>query len=123
MTAFVNTTVRPVPAPAQVMRKDAAALADPKLTAAVESFLAAAAASQEAWSDLTRAQTSGPDPVPAEAEYLRDEAQYRWDMLATGWAEHLLPKQVREAGAEYVRPKIVHTPVVQTGPVDWSRGR
>lgn len=118
MTAVVET-----PAPAQVMREDAAALADPKLTAAVESFLVAAAASQEAWSNLTRAQTSGPDGPTPEAEYLHGEAQYRWDILATGWAEHLLPQQVREAGAEYVRPKVVHTVVVQSGPVDWSKGR
>lgn len=106
---------------AHVMRESAAALADPALDVAVEAFLAADAASQEAWSNLTRAQACGPDPVPAETEHLRDEAQYRWDLLATGWAENLLPKQVREAGAEYVRPKVVHAPVAQSGPVDWSR--
>ena len=120
MTAIVETTV---PTRTQAMRESAAALADPKLTAAVESFLAAHEASEEAWSHLTRAQVSGPAPVAPEAEYLHDEAQYRWDLLATGWAEHLLPSEVREAGAEYVRPKIVHTPVVQSGPVDWSKGR
>ncbi|NUQ98896.1 MAG: hypothetical protein HOY79_20825 [Streptomyces sp.] len=124
MTAVVETTARPVSTPAQVMRSSASALADPKLAAAVESFLAADAASQEAWSNLTRAQVSGPDPVSAEAEYLHDEAQYRWDLLAAGWAEHLIPAEAREAGADYVRPKIVHTPVAaQTRPWDWSKGR
>jgi hypothetical protein len=120
VTAAVETTA---PSRAQVMRESAAALADTGLTRAVEAFLAANAAWQEAWSNLTRAQASGPDPVPANTEFLHDEAQHYWDVLATGWAENLLPKQVREAGAEYARPKIVHTPVVQSGPCDWSRGR
>lgn len=106
---------------ADVMRESAAAPADPALGAAVESFLTADAASRQAWSNLTRAQVCGPDAVPAEVEYLRGEAQHYWDLLATGWAENLLPKQVREAGAEYVRPKVVHAPVAQSGPVDWSR--
>lgn len=100
-----------------------ATLADSKLMAAVESFLAAHKASNEAWSNLTRAQISGPDPVAPEAEYLHDEAQYRWDLLATGWAENLIPAEAREAGKEYVRPKIVHTVVARSGPLDWSQGR
>lgn len=108
---------------AEVLRGEAAALADPALDAAVESFLAAHTASVEAWSNLTRAQVSGPDPISPEAEYLHDEAQHRWDLLATGWAENLLPAEVRAAGAEYVRPKIRHVVVEQTGPCDWSRGR
>lgn len=108
---------------AEVMRGEAAALADPALTAAVEDFLAAHAASEQAWSELSRAQVSGPDPVSPEAEFLHDEAQYRWDLLATGWAENLLPAKARAAGAEYVRPKIRHVVVEQSGPCDWSRGR
>lgn len=109
--------------PAEVMRKHAAALGNPGLSAAVESFLAAHAASEEAWANLSRAQISGPDPIPPQVEYLRDEAQHHWDLLATGWAEPLIPAEAREAGKEYVRPKIVHTVVVQTEPIDWSRGR
>lgn len=108
---------------ADVMRDGAAALADDKLTRAVEDFLAAHAASEEACSNLTRAQISGPDPVPSQAEYLRDEAQYRWDLLATGWAEHLIPAAAREAGVDYTRPKIRHIAVKQTRPCDWSQGR
>lgn len=108
---------------AEVMRGGAAALADDKLTRAVEDFLAADAALQEACADLTRAQISGPDPVPPQVEYLRGEAQHSWDLLASGWAEHLIPAEAREAGAEYTRPKVRHVAVVQTGPCDWSKGR
>lgn len=108
---------------AEVLRGEASAQADPKLTAAVEDFLAAHAASVEAWSTLTRAQISGPDPISPEAEYLHDEAQCHWDLLATGWAENLIPAKARAAGAEYVRPKIRHVVVEQSGPCDWSRGR
>lgn len=108
---------------AETLRDSAAALADAKLTAAVEDFLAAHAASEQAWSELSRAQVSGPDPVSPEAEFLHDEAQYRWDLLATGWAENLIPAKAREAGAEYVRPKIRHVVVEQSEPCDWSKGR
>lgn len=108
---------------AEVMHSEAAALADDKLTRAAEDFLAADAALQEACADLTRAQISGPDPVPPQVEYLHDEAQYRWDLLASGWAEHLIPARAREAGTEYVRPKVRHVVVEQSGPCDWSRGR
>lgn len=108
---------------AEVMRGEAAALADPALTAAVEDFLAAHAASEQAWSELSRAQISGPDPVSPEAEYLHDEAQYCWDLLASGWAEHLIPVEARDAGTDYARPKIVHEPVTGSGPWDWSKSR
>lgn len=108
-------------APDASWAKSAALPTASTLDATMKAFLAADAASQQAWSSLTRAQICGPDPVPAEAEYLRGEAQHYWDLLATGWPENLLPKRVREAGAEYVRPKIVHAPVVQSGPVDWSQ--
>jgi hypothetical protein len=93
------------------------------LASAIEDFLATHKAAHEARSNLTRAQSCGPDPVPTEVEYLVGEAQHCWDLLATGWAESLLPKQVREAGAEYLRPKVLHAPVAQSGPVDWARGR
>lgn len=118
MTAVVES-----PAPAQVMRSSAATLADEKLSAAVESFLCAAAAAAEALSNLTPAQASGPDGWPPHTEYLVDEAQHRWDVLARGWAEGLLPPEAREAGAEYARPKVVCVPVAQSGPWDWSKGR
>lgn len=108
---------------AEVMRGGAAALADDKLMRAVEDFLAADTALQEACADFTRAQISGPDPVPPQAEFLHDEAQYRWDLLATGWAEHLIPASAREVGAQYARPKVRHVVVEQSGPCDWSRGR
>lgn len=91
---------------------------------AVEAFLAAHAASAEAWSNLTRAHVSGPDAVPPGAEFWHYEAQYCWDMLATGWAEHLIPAEAREVGADYARPKVVHEPVKpMLFPVaqDWSR--
>lgn len=108
---------------AETLRDAADALADPALNAAVEDFLAAHAASEQAWSELSRAQASGPDPISPEAEYLHDEAQYRWDLLASGWAEHLIPAEAREAGADYARPKIVHEPVTGSGPWDWSKSR
>lgn len=106
-----------------VMRESAAALADRSLQDAVESFLAAHAEAEEAWLSLSRAQISGPDPVSPQAEFLLDEAQCRWDLLAAGWAEHLIPAEAREAGKDYARPKIRHVAVVQTAPVDWSKGR
>lgn len=107
----------------RALRESAAALSPLSLGAAVEAFLAAHAASEEAWSNLTRAQACGPDPVPAEAEYLRDEAGRCWDLLATGWAEHLIPAEARDAGVEYARPKLVHAPVVRSDPLDWSQAR
>lgn len=91
------------------------------LREAVEAFLAAHQASSEAWANLTRAQYAGVAAVSPEAEYLHDEAQYRWDLLATKWVEGDIPAEARRAGREYARPKVVHVPVVQSGPVDWSR--
>lgn len=98
---------------------------------AVETFLAAHKAAQEAFSNLSRAQISGPDPIPPQVEYLRDEAQHAWDVVATGWAESLIPAEAREVGAEYARPKPQASGHVvapsfgswqeSVGKTDWSR--
>lgn len=97
-------------------------VARPSLHEAVEAFLAAHKASQEVF--LSRAQISGPGPVPPQAEFLHDEAQHAWDLLAEGWTENLIPAYVREIGRDYVRPKVVHTPVAMNwDALDWSRGR
>lgn len=117
MTALVES------APVRVMRESAVALGDAGLDAAVEAFLAAKAAADEALSNLTRAQVSGPDAWPAYAEHLVDEAQHCWDLLATGWAAELLPVDVREAGTDYVRLQVSAAVAVQpaTAPCDWGR--
>lgn len=103
------------------MRTTAAALASRELLRAVEDFIAADRASRMAMAALTPAQVSGPDPVPPQVEYLCGEAQSCWDLLAEGWAENLIPSEVRKLGQDYVRPKVVHEPVMQSAPVDWSR--
>lgn len=109
---------------AEAMRVFATPLADRKLLRAVEDFLAAHHASRKALLNLTPAQASGPDPAPAQAEHLLDEAQHCWDLLAEGWAENLIPAEARTAGREYSQPKIVHTPVAMDwDALDWSKGR
>ena len=99
--------------------------------ALIEEFLAAHEASLEASerSHLTDTGGWGDD----EAERLHGVAEDAWAQVTdtwfvmdTSWAARLfVADEAMEAGAEYVgrRRRSVGHAVVQSGPVDWSKGR
>jgi hypothetical protein len=119
-----------VESPAQVMRKFAAALADPGLMAAVEEFLAAHRAAREAWDVFRLTDTGGWGGLEGEAERLDAEAEDAWWALDGSWFwRGSLPRgiaeEVESAASEYVgrRRRMVGHAVVQSEPCDWSKGR
>lgn len=130
MTAVMETATR-----AQVLRESATALADPGLTAAVESFLAAHRDAQEAWDRFRLTDTGGWGGLKDEAEELDAKAEDAWRDLQTRFvfaSPTSLPEdvlgEVLSAGEEYVeraqrRRRLAGHAVVQSGPCDWSTGR
>ena len=127
MTAIVETAV---PTRAQVMRKSAAALANPGLMTAVEEFLAAHRAAREAWDVFRLTDMGGWNGLEDEAERLDAEAEEAWRALDGSWfwrgsLPHDVVEEIESAASEYVgrRRRVAGHAVVQSGPCDWSRGR
>lgn len=122
----IEAAVRPAPSGPQVMRESAAALSDPLLAEAVEKFLTAHEAASGAWERARLTDADGWGAIPAEVERLDAEAEARWQTVAAGHAMGLFVSgDVLDAGSSYTgrRRRVVQAAVVQSGPVDWSRGR
>lgn len=115
-----------------------------EIRAAAEAFRAAHAAAEQVRFGLTRGQESGPDALPPGAEYLLEEAQYRYDRLLAltgldGQVSAILARQMSDeeidevlgAAAEYSpRPTVTDAkpPTFDDwrdsiGRIDWSTGR
>jgi hypothetical protein len=104
---------------------------------ALQRFLDAHTAAEEARGALTRAQASGPDPLPAGVEFLFEAANSAWrELLAlAGEDRHLAESEVESelggvSAREYVgrRRSSGHSVEPQfsdwrdsIGAVDWSR--
>lgn len=102
-----------------------------QILAAAHAFRVADAAAEKARAGLTPGQESGPDGLPAGAEYLFEEAQHRYEKLleltgldAKVFAIRARPLSDQEiddilgAAAGYTAPpKVVNT--AQTSATDW----
>lgn len=111
---------------------------DPKLAQAMQRFLNAHAAATESCAGLTRAQASGPDPLPRNAAYLIELANSAWlEALALAgedrnWvhdtAESRLGKvtmreyQGRRRQSGHVVQPTFGSWQESVGNMDWSRG-
>jgi hypothetical protein len=129
MTASTDVVVRPS-APLALARPivaHAAALADPRITDAVDEFLRADEASREAFAALHLSQAAG-GAVEDDAERLYGEAENAWKIVASGWTRGMfVPPEVLDAGREYAsRPRVAYTPVLpadswEESVGDWGR--
>lgn len=112
---------------------------DPKVAQAMQRFLNAHAAAEEACTGLTRAQASGPDPLPRNAAYLIESANLAWQELLVlagedrDWVHDQAERRLGEVTMrEYQGRRRRSGHVVQptfgswqesVGNMDWSRGR
>lgn len=110
----------------------------PKVAQAMQRFLNAHAAAEEACAGLTRAQASGPDPLPRNAAYLLESANSAWqELLALAGEDHdwvhdqaerrLGKVTMREYSGRRRRSGHVVEPMFgswqeSVGNLDWSRG-
>lgn len=109
---------------------EAGALADARLSALIEGFVAADAAASDA---SERARYACYDALDGEAERLYAEAEDAWMKVASGWAAGMfVPGDVLELGREYeaARPQVPMPARAAAGDwresvaaVDWSKGR
>jgi len=112
---------------------------DPRMSQAMQRFLDAHAAADEARADLTRAQAAGVDPLPRTAAYLFESANSSFHELRAlmgedaEWIEAAMESQIGEVSMrEYAgrrrRSGHVVAPLFSSweesvGKLDWSKGR